>query len=214
MPGLGDFFRAGLPRSFVEPWDRWLQETILALKTSMADGWTTAYLSAPIWRFTLSAGLIGPDPVQGVCMASVDRVGRQFPLTLARILPEGADVPLCHVTAMKTFQSLEDIALASLDDDMNRESLEQKLEVVPVSSFTRGVITNRAQTLCVQTSSMPAQELAANAIARRFRAPSLWTAELPDGARLMTCEGMPGAVQARGLYDLSSPIWQAEEHAE
>jgi len=40
-------------------------------------------LSAPVWRFQLAPGVCGPLAWRGLFFASVDRVGRYFPLTLA-----------------------------------------------------------------------------------------------------------------------------------
>ena len=51
-------------------------------------------MMAPIWRFALAPGVAGPLPMLGVMMPSVDRVGRQFPLTLAAPMAEAS--PLRH----------------------------------------------------------------------------------------------------------------------
>jgi type VI secretion system protein ImpM len=53
IPALGDFFRLNLSGDFVEPWDHWLQETLVASRMSLGAEWDGAYNQAPIWRFTL-----------------------------------------------------------------------------------------------------------------------------------------------------------------
>lgn len=207
IPALGDFFRAGLPRAFVDPWDIWLQQSLLAVRTQMGDGWTNAYLSAPIWRFSLAAGLAGPQAITGVMMPSVDRVGRQFPLTLARPLPDSVAPVLDHAAADDAFALLETIALAALEDDMTREILSEKLAEVAVPPTGTATMNHTARTVTI-CGATPFAAIAQQQVASQFQAPSLWSAELADGPIMMICEGLPGAVQAHGLFDLTAPIWQ------
>jgi len=83
IPSRGDFVRAGLPRSFISPWDEWLQAMLPASREALGETWQDAWMEAPIWRFLIQPGICGPDAVLGVFMPSVDRAGRYFPLTLA-----------------------------------------------------------------------------------------------------------------------------------
>jgi len=85
LPARGDFVRVGLPRGFTDPWDAWLRRVIPASRDILGEAWTAAWLEAPVWRFALPPGLCGPDAAMGLWMPSVDRAGRYFPLTLARI---------------------------------------------------------------------------------------------------------------------------------
>ena len=211
MPGLGDFFRAGLPRAFVEPWDTWLQETIVALRETMGEAWQNAYLSAPIWRFTLSPGLMGPDAFLGVMMASIDRVGRQFPLTLGTPISGSISSILDHTTATATFRELEGIALGALEDDMTRERLAAQLDRVAFDPPTSQTwVRFRPDTMVARDAGHfgPVPDIAATMLHERFKQPSVWSADVPGGMRVMTCEGLPGPVQARGLIDMGAPIWQ------
>lgn len=132
MPALGDFFRIGLPPGFVEPWDRWLQTGMAGLRDLLGARWEECYMSAPIWRFTLAAGLAGPQAAQGVLMPSVDRVGRQFPLTLVRLLPGRPGVTAADAAGLAAFEALEEVALDALDDAMSRDRLSLLLAAVPV----------------------------------------------------------------------------------
>jgi type VI secretion system protein ImpM len=79
LPTRGDFVSAGLPRSFIGPWDAWLRWVLPPVFQSLANGW----IDAPVWRFRLHPGVCGADPVLGVLLPSMDRVGRFFPLTIA-----------------------------------------------------------------------------------------------------------------------------------
>jgi type VI secretion system protein ImpM len=86
LPARGDFVRTGLPRDFVAHWDAWISGVLPAAVEATKDGW----LQAPIWRFGLAPGVCGADPVFGLLLPSIDKVGRPFPLTLA-CLGDGID---------------------------------------------------------------------------------------------------------------------------
>ncbi|MEO0912830.1 MAG: type VI secretion system-associated protein TagF, partial [Pseudomonadota bacterium] len=115
IPALGDFFRIGLPPAFTEPWDAWVQAGLLAAREAFGADWDGHYNSAPIWRFSLAANLAGAKPVQGVIMCSVDRVGRQFPLTLAAQCAEDVTPAEAHFAGADIFAALEAIALDALE---------------------------------------------------------------------------------------------------
>jgi type VI secretion system protein ImpM len=120
IPARGDFVRAGLPRSFVDPWDEWLSHAIAGSRERLGARWLPAWMEAPIWYFSLPAGQCGPAPVLGVWMPSVDAAGRHFPLTLARIgaLPADQDGWLAAAEA---------IGLDALQHDLVPEELARRL---------------------------------------------------------------------------------------
>lgn len=89
LPARGDFVRAGLPRDFTDPWDDWLQTVMAGSRSIMREAWLPAFLEAPVWRFTLPAGMCGSQAVLGLMLPSVDRAGRYFPLTFAALSPRG-----------------------------------------------------------------------------------------------------------------------------
>ncbi|MGK9169326.1 type VI secretion system-associated protein TagF [Inquilinus limosus] len=126
LPWLGDFVTRRLPRSFVEPWDSWLQAGMAATRETLGDAWLDSFLTAPVWRFLLPAGSAGPAAA-GVLMPSVDRVGRYFPLTLA--VPLDADPPPdAPLTTGPWFDALEDAALAALEESVAAEDWEASIE--------------------------------------------------------------------------------------
>jgi len=88
LPARGDFVSIGLPRGFVEPWHDWMQRMLAASRVALGEDWLAAWNVAPIWRFALPPGDCGPDAVLGLWMPSIDRVGRQFPLTFAAVAAE------------------------------------------------------------------------------------------------------------------------------
>lgn len=214
LPALGDFLRMDLPQGFIDPWDRWLQEGLLTAKAALADRWQDCYFSAPIWRFNLSPGLVGAAPVMGVMMSSVDRVGRQFPLTLAAPMPDGNAALLDHFLSVPTFEALDDIALSALEDSMTRDTLRALLGAVTAPARPSNLAIRHAQGGMVVTGAAPGTlvpELAASLAAGAFRKPSIWSALGEDGMRMMVCEGLPAGGQMLGLFDMAAQVWNNEE---
>ena len=133
VPGLGDFASRRLPAEFIRPWDMWLQEVLQATRGSLGDEWLECYLTMPIWRFALLPGLVGESGWAGVLMPSVDRVGRQFPLTLAAAA--SSNVALAHAVfeSGSWFAGLEDVALGMLDPARTPDDLDRALAACTVT---------------------------------------------------------------------------------
>ncbi|MEZ5746535.1 MAG: type VI secretion system-associated protein TagF [Paracoccaceae bacterium] len=219
MPALGDFFRLGAPPGFVKPWDAWLQDGIVASRSIMGDRWQASYLTAPVWRFSLGAGVAGPAVTVGVLMPSVDRVGRQFPLTLMAAISETASAMRVHLKAVSQFELLEEIALDTLDDAMNRDALAERLQAVPPVVVGSGagfdiVCKNGcvAMTATFASSDAPASvmdmigELTQDGLERAC----VWSAILAGETRLLITDGLPRAGQMAALFDLDAPQWRAD----
>ena len=83
VPARGDFVRAGLSREATRIWDEWIQLVLPAAEAQLGDAWSSAWSVAPVWRFALPPGQLGPHCVLGVWLPSVDSAGRQFPLMIA-----------------------------------------------------------------------------------------------------------------------------------
>lgn len=81
IPSVGDFFSRGLPRQDIVAVDHWLQEGMVALQ-ALRDDWQATYLIAPVWRFLIPAGVLGSSAKSGLVMASVDKIGRYFPIVV------------------------------------------------------------------------------------------------------------------------------------
>ncbi|MDO9525477.1 MAG: type VI secretion system-associated protein TagF [Gemmobacter sp.] len=177
IPALGDFLRVSVDQRFIDPWDRWLQSSLVAGQAALGDDWQDHYMSAPIWRFTLPPGVCGPFAVQGVMMPSVDRVGRMFPLTLVSSLPGNPDVRAAHMSAGRQFDALESLALDALDDTMSRATLAARLSTLPAPALSHIAAT-------------PGQRH------------GLWTAQLSDQSicTLTAPAGLPSAPQIVTLF--------------
>ena len=127
LPNQGDFIQRHLPGSFIEPWDRWLQESIACSREQLGERWLDIYLTSPMWRFLLSPSIAGQAPWAGVLMPSVDRVGRYFPLTLACALPQHLN-PLEAMTGNDAwFARSEALLLSCLEEHFELQAFEHHL---------------------------------------------------------------------------------------
>lgn len=203
IASLGDFLRLNLPLEFIRVWDAWLQNSLSTARQRLGPQWDERYLSAPIWRFSLPGGICGPHGYSGVLMASVDRVGRQYPLTLAAPTAPG-QTALRHFCNEDAFAALEDIALSTLDDDGSREQLQSALSgmalVIPSPRSLSG--SSYAGPVSAE------QALAAEAFDQTFGTRAIWTTEIAGDHRMLATSGLPDASQVLALFDLDATAWQ------
>lgn len=134
LPTLGDFASRRLDAAWISIWDTWLAEGLGALREN-DDGWLDAYLASPAWRFVLMPralpGDAGTRGCAGVLMASVDRVGRYFPLTLVAALDVVPRSTAQLDALLGWLARLEDIAVDAMQDDWSIDRLEQELAACP-----------------------------------------------------------------------------------
>jgi len=148
LPAKGDFLGRRLPRSFVDTWDAWLQDAIGQSREAMGDGWLEAYLTSPLWRFVLGPDVCGQDPMAGVMMPSVDRVGRYFPLALAIPVP-GCNRPFGLALANDAwFARVEDLALSVLDDGADFDSFEAGVGAIGAPALEGDLDTRSLEGTC------------------------------------------------------------------
>ncbi len=129
VPSEGDFVTRRLPWEFTAAWDDWLQQGLQASRAALGARWLETYLSAPIWRFQLAPGVCGPQGWRGLFFASVDRVGRYFPLTLAAADggPVSADALVVDDAA---WIAAEDAALAALAPTLAIDAFDRGVEAL------------------------------------------------------------------------------------
>ncbi len=132
MPAYGDFVTRRLARSFVEPWDVWLQACISTSRDQLGDSWLQSYLVSPIWRFVLSEGICGNNAWFGLIMPSVDRVGRHFPLTLAMSVEANHSVICVANNEEQWFANAEEVALSALDKNIDLATFNEKINALGV----------------------------------------------------------------------------------
>jgi type VI secretion system protein ImpM len=226
LPALGDFVTRRLPREgFLDTWDTWLSEGLRQTREAMGDAWLPTYLTSPVWRFAISAGVCGPDPWAGVLMPSVDRVGRYFPLTLAVPLPKGTaaiGVAACD----PWFAKAEALALSALEDPFDLETFDHAVEDLgaPPAPDLAPPLPDTGDVPGVQIELGPDAlagaglgSLAAGLLEARWPRHSVWWTGGSERIRptLAVCRHLPhgvgfaamldGAWQARGWYTQNRP---------
>lgn len=122
LPARGDFVRAGLPGSFVAPWDAWMSDALAASQDALGPVWLDAWLQAPIWNFALASGVCGPDAVLGLWMASLDRAGRKYPMTIA-LTAGTTPVPMLIEHGGGFLAMAEEAGLDALEQDLDPDAL-------------------------------------------------------------------------------------------
>ena len=129
LPSEGDFVTRRLPWEFTSVWDDWLQHGMQASREALGARWLELYLSAPIWRFQVAPGVCGPVGWRGLFFASVDRVGRYFPLTLA--FPDAAAISLAALSGEpEAWLAIEDAALAGLTPTLPIADFDRMMEAL------------------------------------------------------------------------------------
>jgi type VI secretion system ImpM family protein len=87
LPARGDFVSQGLSPGQIRGWDGWLQQGF----RHAAQRWPQAELDRrlrafPPWRYLAWPNGVSGAPWAGVLVASHDRVGRAFPLTVVEVV--------------------------------------------------------------------------------------------------------------------------------
>lgn len=132
MPAHGDFVSRGLSPGLVSHWDDWLGRGLAASMETLHTRWLDHYLSGPIWRFALAAGLISEEAWLGVMLPSVDRVGRYFPLTGFGALDADRSLWATAIAAEQWHDALERALLNALEQDtVDAAALAQQLTELP-----------------------------------------------------------------------------------
>jgi type VI secretion system protein ImpM len=128
LPARGDFLSRRLEPDFIAAWDAWLQQVMSETREALGARWLECFLSAPVWRFVVPAGMYSKAGWVGLVVPSVDRVGRYFPLTLAAPVQEDSiDVPSTLAKAMRWLDSLEVLALEALRPQLDFDAFDQRL---------------------------------------------------------------------------------------
>lgn len=209
----GDFVSRRLPRTFLDPWDHWLQECLRCTHDQLGADWLDIYLTSPVWRFALSAGVCGDAAWAGVLIPGVDRVGRYFPLTVAAPLPSGTGTLRTVIDADAWFSELERVALSSLDDAFDLDRFDRQVGALgPVPLPPGGPETAAASADSVawhfalgtgSAGAAPWPALAGGLLDALMPRHSVWRTAGPDRVRpsLGVCHGLPPARSCAALMD-------------
>ena len=144
LPTLGDFASRRLPPEFITAWDAWLSAGLAFWQRADAD-WPAGYMQAPSLRFVLGPGVLAPSVVNslsqglpghtaaggstlaGVVMPSVDRVGREFPLSIVRAVGVWPLSIPAFTTVVDWLDAADALALQAVQDDWTADQLDQHL---------------------------------------------------------------------------------------
>jgi type VI secretion system protein ImpM len=217
IPSHGDFVTRELPRAFLDVWDRWLQECIAASKSQLGERWLDVYLTSPLWRFALAAGVCGDSAWAGLLMPSVDRVGRYFPLTIATPLEADVNALLVPGRLDAWLDAAEGIALHSLDDDRFDAGAVQAALAAATEprldrrrpELTGGIGTAWSLALYGMSSERVAADIAAALVAQQTAQFSLWWTAGTDATALIVA-GLP---EPQGFADLMRQLRHASDAA-
>ena len=138
LPAKRDFIALFAPREFLDAWEPWMQSGISASRDTLVGGWQKAFLTAPIWRFWLGGEICGRT-VLGAFMASLDGLGRYYPLTVFGYADQNAAIPPPDLDPQDGwFTAAEEILLRTLEANIAFDTVTQALDglAVPVQEFS------------------------------------------------------------------------------
>ncbi|MBX2858038.1 MAG: type VI secretion system-associated protein TagF [Cellvibrionaceae bacterium] len=127
IPAHGDFIQRNVDSAFLAPWDEWLQRCVTSSKEILDYRWLDVYLTSPIWRFVLTAGVVDKRCWAGILLPSVDSVGRYFPLSIVLPLPENTNVFMFQMDNELWFSRIEEAALSTLNNSLEVDELLEAL---------------------------------------------------------------------------------------
>ncbi|MCP4321115.1 MAG: type VI secretion system-associated protein TagF [Alteromonadales bacterium] len=219
LPGYGDFIHRNLPAKFINTWDEWLQQFVSGSQEQMGEHWLDVYLTSPIWRFVLSAGIIDENHWAGIVLPSVDQVGRYYPFSIAIPLPASVN-PLEFISANNHwFEQIEDLALRALDGQLSLDELvamtEHQKTMLPMAYRKTG---HQLQNNCSQQISFQfAEELPMNVYAHlldsllttNMGAYSVWSTTGSENVApcLVNTKGLPNSSQIPAMMDGNWSHW-------
>ena len=207
LAACGDFVGRRLPPDFVGAWDHWLQRCLRKSGEQLGYAWRDVYLTSPLWRFAIAAGVCSERAWAGVFMPSVDKVGRYFPLTVACAIPQQS-VPIgCLRDASTWYDELELLALDLLDVDACVDAFDVKLCTLPFLPVEGAIEiplpeAPPAARNCLQTGS-GAASLLAELIKLGPSISGLWwsTGSLRVRPCVLACEGLPAPASFAAMLD-------------
>jgi type VI secretion system protein ImpM len=134
----------------VNGWDQWLQQFMSRSQEAIGQDWLNVYLTSPLWRFAISAGVIDNSVWCGVLMPSVDRVGRYFPLTIATKLPAECN-PFDFISSYSSwYDGIEQLALSALHGHLAIDELAERISAMELTieaAYSRSKRTPAAKML-------------------------------------------------------------------
>lgn len=128
LPAHGDFIQRNLSSVFINVWDEWLQHFVAGTQEQLGENWLDIYLTSPLWRFVFSAGVIDENNWTGIMIPSIDRVGRYYPFSIIKKLPQNIN-PIEYLQLQSAwYKEIETLALHALDGQILIDDLMAELD--------------------------------------------------------------------------------------
>ncbi|TQV66910.1 type VI secretion system-associated protein TagF [Exilibacterium tricleocarpae] len=219
VPAHGDFIDRGLPGSFINVWDDWLQRSVASSREVLGESWLDYYLTSPIWRFVLAPGAVDNGTRAGVLLPSVDSVGRYFPLTIAAAVDNKVNTFSFLAEQEDWFSQLENAALAALQESLPVDELMQRLAGLPMPAHSASQTLHKSDSLVTGTAvvatgepALPAgcyNQLLQQFTQARLSSYSLWWCNGSDHMQptLLLAPGLPNAQGYTALLDGQWQQW-------
>lgn len=137
LPGHGDFLYRRLSQQFISGWDKWMQHNmLLSRRTIGEENWSSIYLNSPTWRFVLSDKIIDDQVWSGVVVPSFDRVGRHYPIVVAKSWQKECSGLNLLGKERQWFESIENLAVKSIKESYTAKQLDEEVKLLEVPKIT------------------------------------------------------------------------------
>ena len=157
LPCRGDFLQRRAPQDFVDVWDAWLQESLHETRKRLGEAWLDTYLTGPVWRFALSAGVCGENAYIGILVPSVDRVGRYFPLTVVARLESHECLLAVACASGGWFEAAESLVLDALEAEaLDFDTFDEQIALLRERLDTEGAAESLRLLRLLESSPFPA----------------------------------------------------------
>jgi type VI secretion system protein ImpM len=218
LPAKGDFVSRHLAYDFVQTWDQWLQDGLIHSQELLQNDWQQCFQTSPYWCFALTAGVCGHQAVVGVMAASRDRVGRDFPITIALLLEDSVDpwYPALHQSAW--YQRAGGVLAQRYDHSLSLEQFTEQVSRLGSLSIVTDAISTasndiRLSTDCsgvyLCTDSSQLAETLQQARQQNPRTGGLWWHQGNDHLRPCLLVAPRGLPTPRQFFSLLTGNWQA-----
>lgn len=127
LPARADFVSRHCPAGFLQLWEPFLINGLAQSRQDLTDTWEEVYMTMPIWRFWLTTGETKgkfSGTIVGAIMPSVDRVGREFPLSVFALLESRED---CFLPSNDWFAHVEAVLLNTLKDGASLPEFQKEV---------------------------------------------------------------------------------------
>ena len=136
LPTRGDFVARRFDGRIRTLFDGWLSASLTHSRKALGETWADCYAHAPCWRFILTAGIAGSEPIAGIIMPSRDNYGRQFPIVIAADVP-GCAAPLKLVhSAEAWFAAAERAAMSGVYEGAPFDAFDGRVVALGQPVFT------------------------------------------------------------------------------